>query len=168
MGPEYECQAISAAGSLNSFATDSAAGTLYYSHRFNNRGNGPLYLAGLSDDGAAYSGIGLPPLDGRNGTQNVWLKLSPLVQLNADGTPKKDANGNTIPIAPADGAGGVLYGATWQVPAESSDWYIDVIAYDNAVNPFNPGQRFNAIIYDNVWGFSTAAPLSGRPYGCSW
>lgn len=161
VGPEYECQAISAAGVINTFTSDSAQGTLYYSHRFNNRGQGPLYEVGFNDS-FAYSGIFMPPLDGNNGRANVWLKLSPIVELNEDGTPRRDSNGNTIPVRPSDGSGGVLYGATWKIPDEASDWYIDVIAYDNAVHPFSAGEKYNAIIYDNVWGFSSAAPLSGQ------
>jgi hypothetical protein len=171
-GAEYECHAISAAGSLNTFTGDIMNGTVYYSHRYGSQGanafppggvplTGPCYVAGL-DDGAAFSGINLPPLDGRNGRQNVWLRLTPIIERNEDGTPRLDGNGNTIPVRPADGAGGVLYGAEWNTPSEASDWYVDVICYDNAVNPFNVNQRSNAIIYDNVWGLSTAAPISGQ------
>lgn len=160
-GAEYECQAISAAGIINTFPGDRGQGTTYYSHSFS-RNPGPVYVAGSADINA-FAGVGMPPLDGRNGRQNVWLKLSPIIERNDDGTPRLDGNGNTIPVAPADGAGGVLYGATWTTPSESSDWYVDVICYDNAVSPFNPNQRSNAIIYDNIWGFSTAAPLNGQP-----
>jgi hypothetical protein len=149
-GYEYECQAISAADR-----------TTYFSHNFSNPAGGPLYTPSV-DDVAAFSGNDMPPLDGQGGRQNVWLKLEPLVELNDDGTPRLDDNGNTIPIRPADGAGGVLYGASWQIPAEASDWYIDVIAYDNAVNPFDPTDTSNVIIYDNVWGFSSANPISGQ------
>ena len=116
----------------------------------------------------------MPPLDGgtytvynANGvaqtvtTANVWLKLNPLVELDANGVPRTDGNGNPIPIRPADGKGGILYGATWTTPSEASDWYMDVICYDNAVNPFDPTSRSNVIVYDNVWGFSTAPSISG-------
>jgi len=161
VGQEYECQAISAAGASNTFPTDAAKGTQYYSHSDNSLGIGPLYQAG-DDDIAAFSGNSHPPLDGKNGTQNVWLQLKPLLERNADGSPKKDANGNTIPLRPSDGRGGVLYGSTWTIPTQASDWYLDVIVYDNAVNPFDPTQRSNFIIYDNVWGFSSAPPISGQ------
>lgn len=59
-------------------------------------------------------------------------------------------------------ADGVIYEGTWATPANNpSDWYIDVIVYDRAINPFNPTQRSNWKIYDNVWGFST------RPFSAS-
>ncbi|GAB4468651.1 MAG: hypothetical protein OHK0029_41150 [Armatimonadaceae bacterium] len=160
-GYEYECQAISVVGAANTFPTDAARGTVYYSHLGNTLGSGPLYLPSVSDF-AAFSGDDMPPLDGQNGRQNVWLKLEPLVELNADGTPRRDGNGNTIPLRPSDGSGGVLYGAVWQIPQEASDWYVDVIVYDNAVNPFDATDRSNVIIYDNVWGFSSANPISGQ------
>jgi Tol biopolymer transport system component len=143
VGHEYEAQVIALDGSR------------YYRHRFGiggyNGGQAPtfgqIYEAGW-DDFTAFSGSNFPPLDGQNGRPNAWLKLEPL----------KDESGN--PITPADGRGGVLYGASWTLPSEASDWYTDVILYDNAVNPFNSGSRSNWIIYDNIWGFSTALPLS--------
>ena len=131
---EYEAQAITLDGSQ------------YLSHRFN---GGPLYEAGR-DDATVFSGSGRPPLNGVGGRPNAWLQLLPLVDA---------ATGQAI--KPADGRGGVLYGAKWRIPAEASDWYIDVIAYDNATNAFSAaaGSR-NWIIYDNVWGFSSALPLN--------
>ena len=169
VGHEFECQAISAAGEINANNDDPAKGTPYYSHfrnTFSFTGlQGSLYIPSISDS-RAFIGTSMPPLDGGtyNGvkTPNVWLRLKPLVDLNTDGTPKLDGNGNTIPIRPADGKGGVLYGATWNIPTEASDWYMDVILYDNAVNPFTATQRSNAIIYDNVWGFSSAPPIAGQ------
>jgi hypothetical protein len=148
LGPEYECQVIAAQDR-----------TTYFSHIAS---GGPVYLAGISDS-FAYSGVANPPLVRTTPgvPQDIFLQLKPLVELNDDGTPRRDANGNTIPIRPADGQGGVLYGATWRIPQEASDWYIDVIVYDDAVNPFNANERSNWIIYDNVWGFSSAAPVSG-------
>ena len=166
-GAEYEADAISALDR-----------TTYYQHRANSLGNGPIYLPGL-DDSAAFSGTSLIPLDGNtypqlrraNGvtstvptpTPAIWLRLTPLVEKNPDGTNQLDANGNTIPIRPNDGLGGVLYGATWQIPSEASDWYVDAILYDNAINPFDRNLRSNVIMYDNIWGFSSALPISGPP-----
>ncbi|GEM_PF-2469193 len=136
-GVEYEAQAIS--------ATDR---TSYYPHRLSlGAGGNGLYIAGM-DDGTAYTGFGTE-LDGET-NPGVWLELLPLV----------DADGN--PIRPADGQGGILYGAPWQIPGEASDWIIDVICYDNAVNPFAPNQRGNWIIYDNIWGFSSALPITAQ------
>ncbi len=142
VGVEYECEPISAA-TYN-----------YFQHRGNKNGgpNAVDYLAGY-DDSFAFSGSFFPPLDGADGTPNIWLELKPLTTT--------DANGVVTPVRPTDGQGGILYGATWKAPAEASDWFIDVIAYDNAANPFDFTQQSNWIIYDNAWGFSTAAPISG-------
>jgi len=46
------------------------------------------------------------------------------------------------------------YEATWTTPTTPSDYVVDVIAYDQAVDPFYGG-AVNWKIYDNVWGFST-------------
>ncbi|HVK05387.1 MAG TPA: carboxypeptidase regulatory-like domain-containing protein [Armatimonadaceae bacterium] len=138
-GAEYEYEAISALDRVT-----------YFRHR-QSVGAGPLYLPGV-DDRLAYTGVSAGgPFDGSGANRpGVWLELLPLV----------DGNGNAI--RPKDGRGGILYGANWKIPAESSDWVIDVICYDNAVNPFAPAQRSNWIIYDNVWGFSSALPISGQ------
>jgi Tol biopolymer transport system component len=158
-GFEYEAEAISAADR-----------TTYFRHNASNLNPGPLYTASTgvvgfganarqAGDATAFSGAYAPPLDGGTytipgrptgntaapfffadqtvTTANVWLELRPL------------------PAEQQDNQGGVLYGASWQVPNTPSDWYIDVIAYDNAVNPLNVRERSNWIIYDNVWGFST-------------
>ena len=129
VGTEYEAEIV------------TLDGASYVRHRLN---GGPAYEAG-ADDQLAFSGTNFPPLNGQGGRPNVWLELKPLT----------DADGN--PVLPADGRGGVLYGATWKLPAEASDWYLDVVMYDNAVSPFGTGSS-NWIIYDNVWGFSTALP----------
>jgi hypothetical protein len=109
------------------------------------------------EDLQAFAGIGNPPQDGGTyaipggGTRTtpaIWLPLQRLPQADQD----------------RDTEGGVLYGASWKIPGNASDWFIDVVAYDNAVNPYAPNNpnngRFNFIIYDNVWGFSSA-PFSG-------
>ena len=163
-GHEYEADAISFLDR-----------TTYYQHIQNTLGDGPIYLPGASDQ-QAFSGTRLIPLDGQahpqlvgntivqsQPTLPIWLRLTPLVEKNPDGTNQLDANGNTIPIRPSDGLGGVLYGAVWQIPSEASDWYIDAILYDNAINPFNSNLRSNVIMYDNIWGFSSALPISGPP-----
>lgn len=132
VGSEYEAEAITLDGSA------------YVKHSNN---GGALYEAG-DDDQAAFSGSRFPALNGQNGRPNCWLELKPLV----------DIDGN--PVMPEDGRGGMLFGATWKLPAEASDWYVDVIMYDNAASPFSTGGTSNWIIYDNVWGFSTALPLT--------
>ena len=132
VGREFEAEAITA-GDGN---------YTYVNHRRNRNGKtGILPIAGL-DDIAAFSGKAV--LNNAALTANgVWLKLAPLG------------------VAPQQGGpGGQLYGASWKVPAEASDWYMDVILFDNAVNPIAPTQTNNWIIYDNVWGFSTALSLS--------
>lgn len=47
------------------------------------------------------------------------------------------------------------YSAFWTTDRYPTDYYIDLIAYDNAVNPFAGGGQSNWKIYDNVWGFTT-------------
>ncbi|MCS6949469.1 MAG: carboxypeptidase regulatory-like domain-containing protein [Armatimonadota bacterium] len=89
------------------------------------------------DDRSAFSGA---DPEGNPRARDYWLPLR-LVREEADG---------------------VIYEGTWATPANNpSDWYIDVIVYDRAINPFNPNQRSNWKIYDNVWGFST------RPFTAS-
>lgn len=124
--------------------------TTYFNHtNINTTG---AYVPGIADQ-QAFSGSANPPLDGQGGRVNAWLRLTPIVD---------EATG--LPIKPADGRGGVLYGARWTIPAEASDWYIDVIAYDNATNPYRTVGTSNWIIYDNVWGFSSALPLNPADY----
>ena len=172
-GSEFEADAVEA-------GTGGNPG-VYHQHLGNAIGDGAVYLPGVSD-GGAFSGTQLVPLDGNTypqltvnpftgakigvvnkQTAPIWLRLKPLVEQNADGSNRLDANGNTIPIRPSDGLGGVLYGAVWTIPTEASDWYADVILYDNAINPFDTDFRSNVIMYDNVWGFSSALPISGQP-----
>ena len=131
VGVEYEAQVI---------ATDHSR---YFGHTAS---GGPVPIAGSADRGA-FSGGSVTILDGQNGRPNCWLELRPLVDANGD------------PVLPADGRGGVLYGAAWTMPSTASDWYIDAILFDKATNPFGNG-RSNWIIYDNIWGCSTALPLN--------
>ncbi|MBC8102273.1 MAG: carboxypeptidase regulatory-like domain-containing protein [Cytophagales bacterium] len=139
VGREYEAEAINAGNR-----------TSYLNHRRNrlNR-TGPLPIPG-EDDIPAFSGGAFlatyPTIAAPTGSPGVWLKL----ELLPDTDQQKPLPG---------GPGGRLYGASWKVPDEASDWYMDVILFDTAANPFAPG-RSNWIIYDNVWGFSTAASLS--------
>lgn len=114
----------------------------YHSHFFSEN-FGPIYEAGSSDS-IAFSGIDNPPIDAAHGQPDCWIKLS------------------RLPDQPADGQGGVLYGASVVLPTDPSDWYVDVILYDGAVNPFDTAQQSNWIIYDNIWGFSTAVGFNPR------
>jgi len=87
----------------------------------------PSYVASISDF-FAFSGLDNPPDEG-------WL------QLVLEG-PDPQQPGVSI------------YSATFQTPQSPSDYYVDIIAYDNAVDPFS-AEAANWKIYDNIWGFST-------------
>lgn len=95
-----------------------------------------------------------PPLDNQATPQNRWLQL------------RDDGVGDDLV------AGDNIYSASWVTPSTGSDFYVDLIAYDKAVNPKNPAQQQNWIIYDNIAGFSTQAFTSISPvlyvddYGC--
>ncbi len=90
----------------------------------------PVSIASI-DDIFAFSGSNSPPDEG-------WLQLS------------QDA---TVPRDPKTGA--YTYTGTFTTPSYGSDFFVDVIAYDNAVDPFT-GEAANWRIYDNIGGFSTA------------
>lgn len=132
-GPEYEAQVV------NPTVLNPSTNAGDYSV--------PFYLAGFDDQ---------TPLTGAtdtarptSGANAQWLPL----------TVNKDSSGNVI----TDGNGGVLYSGTWTTPNSPSDFYLDVIAYDNAVNPVQAitgstvftGKNWR--IYDNVWGVSSAS-----------
>ncbi|MGO8670474.1 MAG: carboxypeptidase regulatory-like domain-containing protein, partial [Capsulimonadaceae bacterium] len=132
-GPEYECQAL-----LPNYEGVGLTGT-----GSPPQGGTPLskdyyrpyYLAGWNDD---------VPQTGPSTTPAQWLQLSPV--LAAD----QDTNGGT------------LYTATWFTPLPESDFYIDVIAYDQAklAKSVKGITGENWRIYDNVWGFTTK-PFTG-------
>lgn len=156
-GHEYEAQAVSAADR-----------STYYYHTFTPGTLNPttvtpsqfaVYTASVEDD-PAFSGVFYPPLDG--GTYTIPTPTTPLfgVVPGNRATPGIWLEMRRLPDAQQDNQGGILYGAAWRAPDQASDWFIDVVAYDNAVNPYNAVERFNWIVYDNVWGFSTA-PFPG-------
>jgi len=96
-----------------------------------------MYEPGF-DDFPAFSGVARPP-------KSHWLRLYD------DGPASQGGNEPEGEVA-GDG----IYTNVWATPADNpSDWYLDVIIYDRAVNPFRPTQQSNWKIYDNVWGFST-------------
>jgi hypothetical protein len=178
-GYEYEAEALGITNNIttvgNVLVNSGTMGATYFGHR---NGNGPasgssaaarpLYAAGQDDQGDFAGGNRLIPLDGTGVQPAVWLELKPLYQFDStSGNPILDGSGNQKQWLPKDiganqPAGGVLYGAALKLPDEPSDWYMDVILYDNAVNPFNVAEKSNAIIYDNVWGFSSAPPITPR------
>ncbi len=101
----------------------------------------PSYLAS-QDDFFAYSGNAHPPVhpDPNDTSRDTgWLQMQFV---------SRDPN-----------TGVATYQAKWTTPNNPSDYYIDVIAYDNALNPFSTGTDgltgSNWIIYDNVYGFTT-------------
>jgi hypothetical protein len=171
VGTEYECQVL------------GAADYKYYSHGLipavlfgggaglNLPSNAPaMYDAGggvfpvsdnlpqprvFGDDGQAFSGTAHPAPEDANGN-NIWIKLERIDTISPEMATQYPGG--------KDGNGGVLYGAVWKTSSEPSDWFMDVIFYDNAVNPFDPtGSKGNWIIYDNVWGFSTAPAFNALP-----
>lgn len=96
------------------------------------------------DDAVRWSGnTHRPPLDS-NGNQR-WLRL------NDDG------------VFPDLVAGDDVYSASWVSPQDPSDYYVDLICYDKAFDPKNPGDQQNWIMYDNIWGFSTQPFVSTNP-----
>ena len=100
------------------------------------------YIAGW-DDYLAYSGqaaLAAPP--------TYWLPLYD----NGPGATKHEPVGEI--------AGDGVWSGVWTAPANfPSDWYIDVIVFDKAIDPFDtatpPTQTNNWKIYDNVWGMTT-------------
>ena len=146
LGPEYECQLVNplfaTSGQPNGPADTSPADFV-----------NPYYLAGVDDQGS-FSGRGTvrPTTNGTkpNGTlaPAEWLQMT------------------RVPDAQQDNKGGVLYTVTLTTPASASDFYLDVIAYDQAVFPNIPqgtsiygGGQVNWRIYDNIGGFSTQQSL---------
>lgn len=101
------------------------------------------YIAGI-DDELAFSGYLNPPDDPVTGL-GFWL------QLYDDGPISK---GGHEPEGEVAGDG--VYTNTWITPPNfPSDFILDVIVRDRAVDPFDPVVRTNWKIYDNVWGFTT-------------
>ena len=183
-GPEYECQVVNpqflSGGTGNTMPNTAGitnanpAGTIgdYVS---------PYYLAGV-DDQQAFSGGTYDPTAftssssrGRTGTDR------PVAGYTTTNTPPGGGANTTTThpaewlqlnrVAPAqqDNLGGVLYTVTWTTPSSGSDFYVDVIAYDNAVFPAFPantspsnGRKTNWRIYDNVGGFSTNSSIGGN------
>lgn len=97
----------------------------------------PKYIASV-DDFFAFSGSANPP-------DQAWLQLQPVPG-------SRDADGV------------VTYKATWQTDVKPTDYYLDVIVYDNALNPFTTSAQDKANnwkIYDNVWGFTTQTFIPG-------
>lgn len=83
--------------------------------------------------------------DGTDGKGGYWL------QLFDDGPISK---GGHEPEGEVAGDG--IWTASWATPSTMpSDWILDVIIRDRAIDPFSPLAFSNWKIYDNVWGFTT-------------
>ena len=98
------------------------------------------YVASI-DDFAAFTGSpSVSPPD-----TDYWL------QLYDDGD---ETVGGHEPHGEVKGDG--IYTNKWITPIDQpSDWYLDLIVRDRAINPYNPRQSSNWKIYDNLWGFTT-------------
>ena len=102
------------------------------------------------DDITAYSGGVYNATTGAFTGGNIadtstWLRLYDDGPISAGG---HEPNGEV--------AGDGIYTNTWVTPQDNpSDWYLDVIVTDKAVNPFDTTQATNWKVYDNVWGFTT-------------
>ncbi len=110
----------------------------------------PYWLAGV-DDQLPFSGEGQqrPTFNGGESGGAEWLQLT-----------KSTAQ---------DNLGGVLYTVSWKTPISGSDFYLDVIAFDQAGFPKFPsapdaysGKNVNWRIYDNVGGFSTNTSIGSN------
>lgn len=150
-GPEYECQAVDPLyyaqsrtspdpTNPNKSHLDALAADYYR----------PYYLAGFDDILAHQS-----PQLGDNNPNNA---NDPLPQKPGDTRsglvkPVTWLKMTELPAAQQDQNGGLLYSVSWLTPQSQSDWYLDVIGYDNAKN---------WRIYDNVWGFTTQAWVGGN------
>ncbi len=176
VGLEYECQVLGASDGRY-YSHGLVGGVFYKRGGLNVPSNVPnMYDAGggiqnmtladprgsffgafaqVGEDGQAFSGTNHPaPLDA--GGKNIWVQLQRIDKISTQLAGQYPGG--------RDGNGGVLFGATYKTTGEPSDWFLDVILYDNAVNPFDPtGSKGNWIIYDNVWGFSTAPSFNANP-----
>ena len=105
----------------------------------------PIYDSAFASD-FAFSGLAHPPTNTTTPAKDPgWLQLVYVA-------------GSRDPLT---GVG--TYRGVWRSDIQASDYYLDIIAYDKAANPFTPTSGgFNGAdagnnmrIYDNVWGFTT-------------
>ena len=104
--------------------------------------------------------VGSDPADARVNTYANPTYLTSVDDFYAFSGAMSPADEGWLPLKleSRDAVTGVCtYSATWTSDAlNPSDYMIDVVAYDNAVDPFT-NDAINWKIYDNIWGFSTAA-----------
>ncbi len=123
------------------------------------------YVPGI-DDYYAFSGANHPPDDSASikGVADDYTNQGGFwLQLWDDG-PIDGSPAGHEPTGEIKGDG--VFTATWTTPSTlPSDWIIDVIVRDKALNPFATPASTNAAvnwkIYDNIWGFTTQ-PFSGN------
>jgi len=168
-GPEYECQVVNPQFTRDT-VPDNPAITVANPSGVIGDYVTPYWLAGVNDQGA-FSG-GATAQVGTDRPVADYQTTNP--PTTAGGTPTTTTHPaewlqlTQVPDAQQDNLGGVLYTVTWTTPASGSDFYVDVIAYDNAVYPAIPnirryaGAETNWRIYDNVGGFSTLASVGGN------
>lgn len=122
----------------------------------------PTLEAGV-DDAIRWSG---------NQTSPYWTQPgnAPWNPTPISNRPPNDGNGNPLwlklhddGVFPDQVKNDGIFSASWVTPQIPSDYYVDLIAYDNAFNPQVPSQKHNWIIYDNIWGFSTQSFVSRNP-----
>ena len=145
-GPEFECQVVNPDFTANTDPNRPVGDTGRSDFR------DPFYLAGV-DDQQPFSGtpFGIRPT--KNITDGNGAILAPAEWLQM----------TRLPDSQQDGQGGVLYTVTWTTPATGSDYYLDVIAYDQAKAPgVSNSSGNNWRIYDNVWGFSSSSSIGNN------
>ncbi len=147
---EYDCQAINP--NTYSYKPDGEPGPFTQANNLARFAPLPTwpgfnkYLSGISDTLAFTGSVRDAPPD-----TDYWLQLYDDGPLSKGG---HEPEGET--------AGDGVYTNKWVTPAgQPSDWYLDLIVRDKAIDPFNPAQKSNWKIYDNVWGFTTQ-PFSSQ------
>jgi hypothetical protein len=104
----------------------------------------PTYIPGQSD-ATAWSGKKFAP-------RGEWLPLY-------DDGPV--SQGGHEPEGQVAGDG--IFSNVWQTPPIPSDYLVDIITYDRAVDPLGRGPGQNWKIWDNVWGFTTQPFIVQNP-----
>ena len=148
---EFDSQAINVANSNPTFRDDSAVAPQWRNILTIPAGWPGMnkYIPGF-DDQKAFTGAVNAPDDGSqtdafNRQGPFWLRLY-------DDGPK--STGGHEPEGEVAGDG--VFTNIWATPGSfPSDFYMDLIVRDNAIDPFSPSEAVNWKIYDNVWGFTT-------------
>jgi len=156
-GPEFECQVVNPDFENNADANRTPGDVGRTDFR------DPYWLAGVDDQ---------QPFSGQNKVRPTTTQAA---QAGGQVVPGEWLQMTRLPASQQDGQGGTLYSVPWTTPTSGSDFYLDVIAYDKAIPPpaFNGSFLSNNVngyfsnasnwrIYDNIWGFSTAASIGNN------